>query len=282
MKTTERSAVIAFCTRVTKLEDVYVRARTGPNRRQLEQIWRIDHVGEDYDAGELAREVLSRFEYQPISEKVWLEAVPRASSNVVDQCEITPDEDGGDVEQSLVGAVVALTKDTREHLNGRELRIQQLEERCDQLRDQKAELEAALVIAEMGVDSDEDSEMMKMAFEAFSPLVKLAGVRMLAGKQAAKHAAEKATEQKQIEERPQAGQAAEQKPAPQADQGDDGEDEDDLEPKDMLPEIREIYADRLIAMLVQLVEQCPETLTQERAGVLAEKLGEQFMTALMS
>lgn len=92
MTTADRSRLVSFCDRVSKLENVYIVAKQGPNKAKVSQVWRMDSddPAHCWDTRDLFDEICERYLQDPSDEYTYIQARRLKGGDVLDKCNLSP------------------------------------------------------------------------------------------------------------------------------------------------------------------------------------------------
>lgn len=145
----DKSALVAFCERVSKLENVYVIADRGKNAARARQVWRIDDPENCFDTGELFRDIESRLISDPSEENTFIRAMRLQTGDRLDTVKIGPLEEPETNSLESASAVghlsVALSGISRELVLSTERQLHESRAEIRELREENKELRDAVV-----------------------------------------------------------------------------------------------------------------------------------------
>lgn len=191
-----RSRLVAFCDRVSKLEEVYVVAKRGKNSARTEQVWRLDDPEQCFDVGELMASIESRLLSDPSDLPTFVSALRYSSGERMDHVRIEPIDQGDDDGKADGGAAIlhlthTVVKLSNSIQTSAALDKASLQGRYDALLarylEQGEELAQLRALQAVGLQAHEleNGSGMKEAFQVLSPFVQVVLGKMLTGKKAA-------------------------------------------------------------------------------------------------
>tara|TARA_Y100001938_G_C8030986_1_gene400606 strand:- start:143 stop:877 length:735 start_codon:yes stop_codon:yes gene_type:complete len=216
--------------------DLYVRIRSGPNRRQARKIASGIEI-EDQDPANFARELMTRCRSVE-GDPVWIELLESGGSEILDSVYLANPIEGDPPEVTDAHSVASLAKVCADMARSADMRADLAQDRLLQMMRLSMEMHRTAVEAESNlmIEQAGDTSSMERALEMVGPIMPLLAMRLGAN------------------------------PAPPQIDG-----ETEAKPSELTPSEA---ADHLVGSIINLAMSHPEVVTPERLGLLAQIIPE--------